>query len=289
MTAPFSPNIERLHALLRCCTMCPRHCRVDRTAGRLGSCRVGAQALVASVMPHFGEEAVLVGRGGSGTIFLAGCNLHCVFCQNHDISQSVTGRACSPGEIADLTRHLREMGCVNVNFVTPTHVSHAVAAAIVLARQRGPVAPTVYNCGGYESVETLRLLDGLIDIYLPDFKYADPDAARRFSQAPDYPAVAAAALAEMYRQVGPLTLNPSGVARRGLLVRHLVLPADLAKSRQVLDIIAQTAPGAALNVMAQYRPAHRADQFPELLDRPLPSVIAQLRAYASHLGLQLTD
>jgi len=258
---------------------------VDRTAGQVGACGVGAQAIVASAGPHFGEEPVLVGSGGSGTIFLAGCNLKCLFCQNYDISHYYYGRAVTPRKLAALALRLEAQGCVNINFVTPTHVAHAVGQAVGIARAAGLRVPVVYNCGGYESLEVLRLLEGLVEIYMPDFKYADAEAARRYSGVDDYPAVAEAALGEMYRQVGPLQLDDRGLAVRGLLVRHLVLPGDLAASERVLRTIARVAPGCAVNVMAQYRPTFRAGEFPELSARPSTSEVLRLRYLAEQLGL----
>jgi len=262
---------------------------VDRAAGEVGSCGCGAEALVASAGAHFGEEAVLVGRGGSGTIFLAGCNLHCLFCQNYDISQMRHGRPASPAAIAAAALSLERGGCENINFVTPTHLAHAVAEAVWLARRGGLTVPVVYNCGGYEAVETLRLLEGLVEIYMPDFKYADPAAGRKYSGVDDYPQVAEAALAEMYRQVGPLRTDPRGVATRGVLVRHLVMPGDLARSRDVLDAVARAAPACAINVMGQYRPEYRAEEFPELLARPAPAEVSALRRRAESLGLVRVD
>ena len=169
MTTTMPRNIVRLERIIRDCTLCPRRCRVDRTAGEVGACRIGREAVVASAEPHFGEEPVLVGRGGSGTIFFAGCNLDCVFCQNYDISHSTEGTCSSPERIAEIACGLAEMGCENINFVTPTHVAHAVARAVRIARSRGMKLPVVYNCGGYESVETLELLAGLVEMYMPDF------------------------------------------------------------------------------------------------------------------------
>ncbi len=274
---------------------------MDRTAGKVGACRIGAQAVVASAGPHFGEEPVLVGHGGSGTIFLAGCNLGCVFCQNWDISHTTDGTPCSPDVIAQMALSLQRRGCVNVNFVTPTHVAHAVAEAVWRARAAGLTVPIVYNCGGYEAVETLRLLEGLVDIYMPDFKYAettppklverrlDAQAGEKYSGAKNYPQVAQEALAEMYRQVGPLQVNDDGVGTRGVLVRHLVMPADLAHSRQVIDIVARTAPACAINVMGQYHPAGEASRFPELLAHPAADEISALRRYATSLGLVRVD
>jgi len=280
--------VRALQDILRDCTLCPRACHVDRTGGQVGTCRIGARAVVASAGPHFGEEPVLVGAAGSGTIFFSGCNLDCAFCQNADISHSRAGQKLVPGEIAEIALGLAGRGCANVNFVTPTHVAHAVAEAIVIARENGLAVPTVYNCGGYESPETLRLLEGLIDIYMPDFKWADAEAGKRFSGVPDYPEVATAALAEMVRQVGPLDVV-GGVAKRGVMVRHLVMPNDLAKSRAVIDLVAEAAPPCAINVMAQYHPAYRARRFPELLGRPDPDDVTDLRRYAASRGLVRVD
>jgi len=280
-------NILFLRAVLTDCVLCPQRCHVDRTAGQRGQCGCGVMARLASAGPHFGEEPVLVGRGGSGTIFLSGCNLHCLFCQNYDISQSAAGREVWPAELAATAMGLEQAGCENINFVSPTHVAHAVAEAVVLARREGLRVPVVYNCGGYEAVETLRCLEGLIEIYMPDFKYADAQAGRRYSGCEDYPAAASAALAEMYRQAGPLEIGSDGVARRGMLVRHLVLPHDIARSREVIDTVARVAPGCAINVMAQYHGAWRAEQYAELLDRPAPSEVSALRDHAAALGLVL--
>ncbi len=282
-------NVKRLREIISDCTLCPRRCRVDRTSGQIGLCRVGQIGIVPSTGPHFGEEPVLVGRGGSGTIFFSGCNLDCVFCQNWDISHSCDGQPMSSEQIAQLGLRLQHRGCENVNFVTPTHVAHTAAEAIVIARSQGLSVPIVYNCGGYESLETLRLLEGLVEIYMPDFKWADSSTGKKYSGVPDYPEIATTALEEMYRQVGPLQLDPRGVATQGVLVRHLVLPADLARSRQVIDIIAAKAPGSAINVMGQYRPAYRATDFPDLTGFPELSVVRSLREYATDKGLMRVD
>ncbi len=279
-------NVVRLRERLNPCRLCPRQCNVNRVAGEIGSCRIDATARVASAQRHFGEESVLVGRGGSGTIFFAGCNLHCVFCQNHDISQEAVGQPCSPEQIADLALNLAEAGCENINYVTPTHVAHAVAESIVIARRRGLTVPTVYNCGGCESPDTLKLLEGLIDIYMPDFKYASEAAGRKYSDVSDYPSIAQDALREMYRQIGPLLVEHD-VAQKGVMVRHLVLPHDLADSREVIRIVAQTAPGCAINIMNQYRPAYRAGEFPELLDYPSGRLIYSLCEFAAQNGLRI--
>jgi putative pyruvate formate lyase activating enzyme len=283
------PNVLALQDMIRDCTLCPRQCHVDRTAGQVGACRIGAKAVVASFGPHFGEEPVLVGQGGSGTIFFAGCNLDCVFCQNADISHSDRGQRVSGEMLARIMLSLQADGCENVNVVTPTHVSHAVAEAVVIARAGELTRPIVYNCGGYESLDTLKLLDGLVDIYMPDFKYANAASGKTYSGVADYPQVARDGLAEMHRQVGPLQTDSCGVATRGVLVRHLVLPGDLADSRRVIDIVAQTAPGCAINVMAQYRPCFRADEFDELQAYPLREEIMSLRKQATDNGLAPVD
>ena len=284
-------NVVRLRQIIRCCTLCPRNCRVDRASGRLGACQTGAEASVASWGPHFGEESVLVGPGGSGTIFLEGCNLDCVFCQNFDISHP--GRAMSPPvppeRLAELALRLESGGCANVNFVSPTHVAHAVGEAVAVARRRGLAVPVVYNCGGYESLDTLGLLDGLVEIYMPDFKYASAEAGLKYSGVKDYPAVARAALGVMYGQVGPLQRDRRGLARGGVLVRHLVMPGDLAGSRQVIDEVAAAAPGCMINVMGQYRPAWRADRYEELAGRVSAQNVRELRDYARGRGLNVSD
>jgi len=278
---------EQLYASLARCELCPRRCGVNRLAGEFGFCGVGAEALFASAGPHFGEEPVLVGRGGSGTIFFAGCNLGCIFCQNHDISHGRNGRPVPPAAIARAMRRLEDMGCHNVNFVTPTHVTPQVMQAIAIARDDGLAVPIVYNCGGYESVDTLRALEGFVDIYMPDAKYADPEAARELSDAPDYPDVAFAALREMHRQVGDLAIQ-AGIATRGLLVRHLVLPNGLAGSRTILDFLAnELSPNTFVNVMAQYRPCYRADRCARI-DRGLTrQEFLEAYEYAARLGLRL--
>ena len=287
--AAVGDNVRRLGRIVRDCTLCPRNCRVDRQVGRRGACRIGALAVVASAGPHFGEEPVLVGRSGSGTIFFSGCNLACVFCQNCDISQTTVGQEMQPDEIAELAVSLADRGCANINFVSPTHVAHAVAEAVRIARGRGLAVPVVYNTGGYDSLETLQLLEGLVEIYMPDFKWADSAAGQKYSGVPDYPTVATAAVSEMFRQIGPLETDSDGLARRGLLVRHLVLPGDLAGSERVVEAVARIAPGSAINVMAQYHPAHRAGDYPELQRRPDAAEVAHLRQLAASLGLLRVD
>ena len=288
-TPPPNERLQALRDIVTCCMLCPRKCRVNRTIGEVGRCGIGAEAVVVSAGAHFGEEACLTGPGGSGTIFFAGCNLACVFCQNADISQSGKGQPVSAEGLATLALELERQGCSNINFVTPTHVAHAMAEAIVIARAEGLTVPVVYNSGGYDLASTLRLLDGLIEIYMPDFKWADGQAAETYSGAADYPDVACEALAEMYRQVGPLVLDDRGLARRGLLVRHLVMPDDLARSHDVIDIIAESAPGCAINIMAQYHPAFHAIEYPALQKTTDPADIVALREDARAKGLRLID
>lgn len=274
-----------LRARISPCRLCPRQCLADRSAGDTGWCRMDERAIVASYGPHFGEESVLVGSGGSGTIFFSSCNLDCVYCQNWEISHSLEGAKAGPQEVARIAMRLAALGCENINFVTPTHVAHVVAETVLILREAGVLLPIVYNCGGYEAVETLRLLDGFVDIYMPDFKYASDEAALRYSGIPRYRETAEAALAEMYRQVGPLRVDRQGRAVRGLLVRHLVLPGDLSGSADVLDTVARIAPGCAINVMDQYRSCFRARNYPELMGRPSPETIHSLRLQAQSLGL----
>ena len=218
--------------------------------------------VISSVGPHFGEESVLVGRDGSGTIFFAGCNLGCIFCQNFDISHLRRGEPITIAELAEFMLDLQKLGCSNINFVTPTHVAPALAAGIELARKNGLNLPTVYNSGGYDSVETLRLLDGLIDIYMPDMKFSDSAAAKEYANAADYPEISFAALKEMHRQVGDLKTDEHGVATRGVLVRHLVMPNDLAGTRAAMRFLARDiSTHTYVNVMSQYRPCGSAHQY----------------------------
>jgi putative pyruvate formate lyase activating enzyme len=261
-------TVDLAKSRLKQCDLCPRLCRVDRTAGEVGFCRGGMTAKISSYGPHFGEESPLVGSRGSGTIFLTGCNLGCCFCQNYDISHLDHGREATADGLALMMLDLQEGGCHNINFVTPTHFVPQIVEAIETAAERGLSVPVVYNCGGYESVETLRLLEGIVDIYMPDFKFAGPESAAKYLNAADYPDVARAALLEMHRQVGDLVVK-DGLARRGLLVRHLVMPGHLEDSREVFRFLAtRISPQTFVNVMEQYRPCYEADRFPEIA-RPL--------------------
>jgi putative pyruvate formate lyase activating enzyme len=251
------------------CVMCAQACNVDRTRGELGFCRTGRLAKVSGAGRHFGEEDVLVGTGGSGTIFFSNCNLACVFCQNYDISACGAGQEVTGRRLAQMMMNLQAKGCHNINLVSPSHVVAQILEALAVAAGEGLRLPLVYNTGGYDALPTLKLLDGVVDIYMPDFKFADAEAAERFSSAPQYPTVARAAIREMHRQVGDLVVDDHGVARRGLILRHLVMPGRPNDTREIMRFIAQEiSPDTYVNVMGQYRPAHLAEEYPEL-NRPL--------------------
>ncbi len=257
---------EAAAGLLADCTLCPRKCHVDRSRDELGFCRTGSQAVIAGFDAHFGEESPLVGEYGSGTIFFSHCNLGCNFCQNFPISRGKEGHPVSHDQLARVMLNLQKMGCHNINFVTPTHVLPQILAALVIAAQSGLHIPLVYNSSGYDRVETLNLLDGVIDIYMPDFKFWSADIAELTCRAPDYPEMARRALMEMHRQVGDLRID-NGLAEQGLLVRHLVLPDGMAGTAEVMRFIAEKVSSSTyVNVMAQYRPCGEAYQT-EGLDR----------------------
>jgi len=238
------------------CVLCPRDCQVDRSADKVAVCQCGRYARVSSYFPHFGEEDCLRGTRGSGTIFFSGCNLRCVFCQNYDISWQVEGEVTPPENLARMMQELQARGCHNINFVTPEHVVPQILEALLIAVQGGLRLPLVYNTGAYDSLESLRLMDGVVDIYMPDFKFWDPGMARRYLRALDYPEVARRAIKEMHRQVGPLTFDENGVAKRGLLLRHLVMPGDICRTREIMRWVAgELGTDTYVNVMPQYRPA----------------------------------
>ena len=268
-TGDLFARVDQAQELLGECSVCPRECRVDRTAGVLGKCKVGEAPMVSAYYAHTGEEPPLVGVYGSGTIFFTGCNLACVYCQNYDISHHRMGEVVSTEALAAMMVALQNRGCHNVNLVTPTHQVPQILAALPLAIERGLMVPLVYNCGGYESLESLRLLDGVVDIYMPDLKYTDPEVGRELSGVPDYPQRARAAVAEMHRQVGDLVVDRRGIAQRGLIVRHLVLPGGLAGTAAVARFLAdEISPRTYLNLMDQYHPCFMAFDHP-LLGRRL--------------------
>ena len=262
-------RIDAALALLAECMFCPRKCKVNRLEKQKGFCQTGRKAMVLSYNPHFGEERPLVGSGGSGTIFFTNCNLGCVFCQNYEICHQSDGVEISPGQLAVMMVSLQKQGCHNINFVTPSHVVPQILEALPLAIDKGLTVPLVYNSSGYDSVDTLKLLDGIIDIYMPDFKFWDGDSAKRYAKAFDYPERARAAVKEMQRQVGELVINEQGSAEHGLLIRHLVMPGGLAETGKVLKFIAEEiSPATYINIMDQYRPCGEADNFPPI-DRML--------------------
>jgi putative pyruvate formate lyase activating enzyme len=259
-------RIDAAYGLLASCRVCPRECGVDRLKNdKLGFCRSGLNPIISSVCPHFGEEPPLSGAKGSGTVFFTNCNLRCVYCQNYPISQMGNGEERSPGELACQMLWLQEQGCHNLNLVTPTHFVPQILKALGIAIQRGFNLPIVYNTSGYESLETLRLLDGIVDIYLADMRYSDNAAAMKYSIAPDYQEINCAAIKEMYRQVGNLVLDEQGIAKQGLIVRHLVLPGNIAGTEGVMKFLAEEiSRDVTISLMSQYFPAYRTREFNEI-------------------------
>ncbi len=288
-----SNKVDRALDELADCRACPRDCGVDRISGDEGVCGIGRYALVSSAFPHLGEEECLRGWRGSGTIFFASCNLRCVFCQNWDISQRSLGKASSGAELAAVMLELQAAGCHNINFVTPEHVAPQVVEAIGMAVPQGLHLPIVYNTSAYDALTSLQLLDGLIDIYMPDFKFWEPETARRLARTADYPDRARQAIAEMHRQVGPLLMGTDGLARRGVLVRHLVMPGLLAESAAIFSWLAdELSPDTYVNVMAQYRPDYRVGESEEYADinrRTTPEDISGAYEAARRAGLWRFD
>ena len=262
-------KIEAALEILDDCVLCPRECHVNRASGETGICQTGRRAWVSSYSPHYGEEEPLVGTGGSGTIFFTHCNLRCNFCQNFDISHEGQGQKVSADQLAQMMLALQSGGCHNINFVTPSHVVPQILEALLLAIEGGLNIPIVYNSSAYDHVATLQLLEGICDIYMPDFKFWDAAIAETTCDASDYPEVARQALREMHRQVGDLVLSTDGRALRGLLIRHLVLPQDAANTGAIMRFIAdEISTHSHVNVMAQYRPCGRASEV-KVLNRPL--------------------
>jgi len=252
---------ERALERLEACTLCPRQCGVNRLDGEKGFCETGRKAMVASYNAHFGEESPLVGQYGSGTIFISSCNLLCSFCQNFEISHLREGVEVGAEQLASMMLALAERGCHNINFVTPSHVIPQILEALLVATEKGLRVPLVYNSSGYDEVESLKLLDGVVDIYMPDFKFWEAKWAERYCHAPDYPEVAKGAIKEMHRQVGDLILDERGIAVKGLLVRHLVMPNNVAGTKGIAEFIAnEISPNTYINVMDQYRPCGRAHE-----------------------------
>ncbi|MFO7952964.1 MAG: radical SAM protein [Bacillota bacterium] len=280
---------DQFYRIMNRCTICPHQCRVNRLQGETGRCRVTEDLIISSAGPHFGEERELVGPGGSGTIFFVNCNLDCVYCQNWTISTGLdTDRISSIDELARIMIHLQERGCSNINLVSPTPYLYHITAAIDKAANEGLRLPVVYNCGGYESVGSLKLLEGFIDIYMPDAKYGSDETAETYSGAKNYYTCLKEALKEMQRQVADLETGPEGVAYRGLLLRHLVLPEGISGSEEVARMLAEeVSPNTAVNVMAQYYPSHKAGEYPPLRRQISSSEFSAAREAFRKAGLRL--
>jgi len=285
-----SDNVREAEEILKECTLCPRECRVDRTSDQQGFCRTGDKPFISSYGPHFGEEKPLVGRFGSGAIFMGNCNLGCLFCQNYSISHLGEGIEISFEKLADIMLSLQKEGCHNINFVTPTHQMPMILRSLLIASEKGLNIPVVYNCGGYESLHAIEILDGIVDIYMPDFKYRDPAMALKYSKAEDYPQSAMAAIKEMHRQVGDLVTDQRGIAMRGLLVRHLVLPEGIAGTSGVVKFLAEEiSKNTYINVMDQYHPCFKAFDHPPLNRRITPQEYADAVQMAIDAGLKRID
>jgi putative pyruvate formate lyase activating enzyme len=293
-TGELQQRIGALERLISPCTLCPRDCRVQRRSGELGRCNAGDQLRVAAAFPHFGEEAPLSGQRGSGTIFISWCNLLCQFCQSWEVNHRGEGEPVSARELAEIMLDLQGRGCHNINFVTPTHYAPQLIAALPLAIEQGFRLPLVYNCGGYESLDVIRLLDGIVDIYLPDIKSLDPAASERYLDgAADYPEVVRTILQEMHRQVGDLLLDAHGIAQRGLIVRHLVMPGLTQDSQAIVQFIAdELSPQTYVNIMDQYRPCFQAGRSPEIARRTTSAehraVVDMARGLGLHRGLPVS-
>jgi putative pyruvate formate lyase activating enzyme len=277
---------------LEVCRLCPRNCGVDRLSDKMGVCKTGRYAMVSSCFPHFGEEDCLRGTRGSGTIFFSWCNLRCVFCQNYEISWLGEGKTTPPDELAGMMLHLQKLGCHNINFVTPEHVVPQILEALLPAIERGLRLPLVYNTGAYDSLESMQFLNGVVDVYMPDFKLWNSETARRYLRAPNYPEAARRAIREMHRQVGPLVLDENGLAVRGLLIRHLVMPGLLEETRQILKWIAsELGPDTYVNLMAQYNPAGKVSgtEYAEINRRITSKEYRAALDTAHSLGLRRLD
>ncbi len=285
-------RVGRAVEALKSCEVCPRDCGVDRLADKFAVCKTGRYAVVSSYFAHFGEEDCLRGSKGSGTIFFSGCNLRCVFCQNFDISWQLRGTPAPPEKLAAMMLELQAEGCHNINFVTPEHVVPQIIEALPLAIEGGLRLPLVYNTSAYDSMESLELMDGVVDIYMPDFKYWDSEMARKYSKAPDYPEAARRAIKEMHRQVGELVTDEEGLAVRGLMIRHLVMPEQIAGTREVMRWIAQElSPHTYVNVMAQYYPAGKVSrqEYPEINRRLTSPEYEAALDEAGRAGLKRLD
>ena len=288
-TGEMDKRIKSLYKFLENCELCPRKCKVNRIRGEKGFCGMGRDLQVSSYGPHFGEESPLVGIFGSGTIFLTGCNLLCVYCQNYEISHHKLGKSINEKILANFMLTLQKDGCHNINLVTPTHFAPQLVKSISIGSEKGLKIPIVWNCGGYESVEIIKLLDGIVDIYLPDIKYGRKDSAEKYSNASDYFERCKESMEEMYRQVGNLKVDHQGIAYKGLLVRHLVLPENQSGSKEVLDFLRSISKDVYVNIMDQYRPLGKAC-FHKELDRGITAEeYRNVISYAKKIGLERLD
>ncbi|MDQ7039027.1 MAG: radical SAM protein [Aquificota bacterium] len=263
-------RVEKAKEMLLSCRVCPHSCEVNRVKGEMGYCRTGRYAVVSSYFPHRGEEFPIRGFRGSGTIFFSYCNMRCVYCQNYEVSHFGEGKEVTPEELAGMMLELQDMGCHNINLVSPSHVVPQILEALLLAVEEGLRIPLVYNTSSFDSLESLRLLDGVVDIYLADLKYLSREYGRKYSKVKDYPTHAKEAIREMFRQVGPLKVDERGIAVRGLIVRHLVLPNGISTTGEVMDFLRSVDPNMAVNVMDQYFPFYKAKEYPELARRITP-------------------
>jgi len=283
-------RIDAAVSLLESCSVCPRNCHVNRLAGDIGKCKTPREAMVSSYGPHFGEEFPLVGKHGSGTIFFTNCNLKCLFCQNYSISQLGEGQKVTKKELADIMLFLQAKGCHNINLVSPTHVVPQILEALELSVESGLHLPLVYNSGGYDSVETLRILDRVIDIYMPDMKYDDADTARELSDIENYPEINRAAIKEMHRQTGDLEVNGEGVAQRGLLIRHLILPHGLAGTKSIMSFLSnEVSSSTYVNIMDQYHPCYKAFKIPNLRRPTSSAEFQEALSSAREAGINRLD
>ena len=284
-------RIAKVYGILKNCRLCPRACGVDRLSGEIGFCRAPQQVMVYAAQPHFGEEISLTGLSGSGTIFFSHCNLRCIFCQNWSISHLGHGKMITDEELADLMIFLQDIGCHNINLVTPTHVMPHILNATRHACRRGLEIPLVYNTSGYERAEIVKLLDGIVDIYLPDLKYMDPVHADKYSAgASDYPETAKQAILEMHRQVGPHQVDQRGIAVRGLMIRHLVMPNRIAGTRRFVEWVAEFLPSHTyINIMAQYHVAYEAFEYPEIARGITVQEFLEAMSWAEASGLRNLD
>lgn len=283
-------RIDTALSSLESCSVCPRNCGVNRLTDDVGTCQTLREAMVSSYGPHFGEEAPLVGKHGSGTIFFTNCNLRCLFCQNYSISQLSEGQRASKKELARIMLFLQAKGCHNINLVSPTHVVPQILEALELAAESGLHLPLVYNSGGYDSVGTLRILDGVIDIYMPDMKYGDAEIAGELSDVENYPEINRAAIKEMHRQTGDLEVNGEGLAKRGLLIRHLVLPLGLAGTKSIMSYLSsEVSRNTYVNIMDQYHPCYKAFQVPSLRRRISSVEFGEALSFAREAGISRLD